>query len=115
MTEKRPEPVVDEGRIAGAIAGAVVAVVGLVLLIVRGQAGDLTALHLALEGALTAVMAAAAVIAPIWRARKARAEVTPLEDPRTIDGEALVVATEPAGRYVDTRTPGVAAHAAPEG
>lgn len=127
--ETRPEPVLDQGRIAAVVGGAVVAVVGLVLLIVRGQAGDLTALQIALEGVLTSIMAAAAVIAPLWRARKARDKVTPLEDPRTADGVPLVpLVPAPAGPYtsdpetrtevtgyVDTRTPGTAAHAAPEG
>lgn len=110
----RPEPVVDEGRIAAAIAGVVVAVLGLVLLVVRGQAGDLTALELAVQGTVTAGMAAAAAIAPIWRAYRARAKVTPLEDPRDVDGEKLVPASLYREKHIDTRTPGVAAHAAPD-
>lgn len=128
--ETRPEPVVNEGRIAAAVGGAVVSVVGLVLLIVRGQASDLSVLQVALEGTLTAIMAAAAVVAPIWRARKARGKVTPLADPRTASGTPLVPA--PAAKvlvseddlgiqavgelepHVDTRTPGYPAHAAPE-
>lgn len=46
----RPEPVLDQGKVAAAIGGAVVSIVGLVLLIVRGQASDLSALQIALEG-----------------------------------------------------------------
>lgn len=123
----RPEPVLDQGRIAAAIGGAVVSIVGLVLLIVRGQATDLSVLQVTLEGVLTACMAAAAVIAPIWRARKARSKVTPLEDPRTAAGDPLVpvpvakvVVSEDEhglrfdGRLIDTRTPGEPGHAAPE-
>lgn len=119
----RPEPVLDQGKVAGAIAGAVVAVVGVVLLLLRGEGGDLSALELALEGALTAVMAAGATVAPIWRAWKARGKVTPLADPRDDDGTPLVVdlgdgatgAPYVAGvPLVDTRTPGEPGHAAPE-
>jgi len=114
----RPEPVVDEGKIAGAIAGAIVAVVAVVLLVIRGQASDLSALQVALQGALSAVMAAAAVIVPVWRAYRARRKVTPLADPRDDDGTPLVAdlgdGATGAPWVVQPQRPGEPDHAAPD-
>lgn len=107
----RPEPVLDAAKLAGALSALVVAVVGLVLLIVAGRAADLDALTSALNGIGLAIAAVVAYLAPVWQARKARAKVTPLTDPRDAVGDQLV----PSGRWVvEPQVDGRADHAAPE-
>jgi hypothetical protein len=120
--QQRPEPVLDEAKVAGTVSAVVVAVVALVLLVIRGQAADLTALQLAVEAVLSTGAAAVALLAPVWRARRARRQVTPLEAPQTADGVPLVpideaqvvVAEKPAPWVVEPQTPDHPDHAAPE-
>lgn len=113
----RPEPVLDAGRLAGLLSAVIVAVVGLVLLVAAGNFRDLSALAAAVNAVLVAAAAVAAYVLPVWQARRARARVTPLADPRDDAGEPLVVDVGDGGTappYVlHPQTPGVADHAAP--
>lgn len=93
MTEPRPEPVLDAAKLGGLVAAAVVAVLGVVLTVAAGITLDnLTALGVVIAGAVTAVAALGAYLAQVWQGRKARAQVTPLDDPRDEAGRELVPA-----------------------
>lgn len=81
MTEPRPEPVLDHVRLGALVAAAVVAIVGVVLVVTSGRWADLDALGKAVGGAVTAVGALSVYLAPMWQARKARELVTPVADP----------------------------------
>lgn len=108
----RPEPVLDAARLGGLTAAATTAVGGVVVLVLAGGAGDVNALGLAVGGAVTAVAALVAYLAPLRQARKARAKVTPLEDPRDAAGNPYGVLQ--VGRDAGPQVDGVADHAAPE-
>jgi hypothetical protein len=97
--EKRPEPVMDAAGLAGAIAGAIVAVGGL-LRAVRLLPVEID-VQVVADEASRVVFALAALWAfggPLLVARlRARDKVTPLVDPRAADGRPLVVEGEVAG------------------
>jgi hypothetical protein len=87
----RPEPVIDAAKLAGLLSAAVIAVLGVVGLVVGGNVlGNLDALANALTAAGIAIGAVVAYLLPVWQARKARAKVTPLADPRDPMGRKLV-------------------------
>jgi hypothetical protein len=116
----RPEPVLDAARVAGLAAAFVIGVLGVVMLIITGQATDLGRLELAVNGLLTAGAALFAYLAPVWQARKARDQVTPLEDPRDADGHPYGVLVEGGhvggvgGYVVEPQVDGEPDHAAPD-
>lgn len=86
----RPEPVLNAAKLGGLVAAAVTTVAGLIALIVAGKAGDVNALGVSVGAAVTAVAALVAYVAPVWQARKARRQVTPLASPRNNYGDSLV-------------------------
>jgi Flp pilus assembly pilin Flp len=90
--QPRPEPVLEAARLGGLLAAVVVAVASVVSLVLAGRWTDINALGTVLGGLAGALMALIAYIAPVWQARKARAKVTPLADPRDIAGRKLVPA-----------------------
>lgn len=85
-----PEPVMDAAKLGGMTAAAVSAVSGLVMLIIAGKAGDVGALGLSVGAAVTAVTTLVSYVAPVFHAKKARAQVTPLAHPRDSTGAPLV-------------------------
>lgn len=88
--QPRPEPVLEAARLGGLVSAVVVTVAATVSLVLAGQWTDINALGTVLGGLTGAVMALIAYIAPVWQARKARAKVTPLADPRDLLGRKLV-------------------------
>lgn len=86
----RPEPVLDAAKIGGLIAALVVAIAATVSLVLAGRWTDINALGTTLAGLASAVLALTAYFGPVWQARKARAKVTPLADPRDASGRKLV-------------------------
>lgn len=88
--QPRPEPVLQAAKLGGLVAAVVVAVAAVVSLVLAGQWTDINALGTVLGALAGAVMALIAYIAPVWQARKARAKVTPLADPRDMLGRKLV-------------------------
>jgi hypothetical protein len=95
----RPEPVLDAAKLAGLVAAVVVAVLGVIALIVAGNVlGDLDALANSISAVIVAFSALAAYLAPVWQARKARAKVTPLADPRDLRGRKLIAVPDPQPR-----------------
>lgn len=88
------EPVLDAARIGGLVAALIVAIGGTVTLVLAGRWTDITALGTALGGVISAALALSAYLAPVWQARKARAKVTPLIDPRDAAGRKLIPSEE---------------------
>lgn len=101
----RPQPVTTAGNVAGAVSGIATALgtVAVVLGIVTQTDADaiLTAVTVITGGIVTLIT----VLAPILKARQARDVVTPLADPRTVDGVALVPAAPPVVQ-IDPQAPG---------
>ena len=89
-TEPRPEPVVDAAKLAAAAAGAVAAIGAITTLWGWTTADQVQSLVVLIGGLITAVATLVAVVAPIAAAYKARKQVTPLADPRSRSGAALV-------------------------
>lgn len=87
---KRPEPVLVAAKIGGLIAALVVSIAAAVSLVLAGQWTDINALGTALGAVAGAVLALVAYFGPVWQAHKARAVVTPLDDPRDAQGRQLV-------------------------
>lgn len=120
----RPEPVVNAAKLGGLVAAVVVAIAAVIALVLAGRWTDINALGTTLGAFFGALIALAAYVAPVWQAYKARAKVTPLVDPQTAAGTQLVPIQIPdavpppqqpiAEKHIDTRTPGYAAHAAPD-
>ena len=91
---KRPQPV----AIAQAISAAIPTVVGFLVAIgaldlTPASAGDVST---AGQQIVAAVLTIASLVVAIVSTVKARAKVTPLASPRTINGEALVRASRVA-------------------
>lgn len=93
--QPRPEPVLDAAKLGGLVAACVVTVGGVIGLIAAGRYGDLSALGTAIGGAVTAVAALSAYLAPVLQARKARTKVTPLADPRDYRGRRMIAIPPP--------------------
>jgi hypothetical protein len=90
---KRPEPVMNAARQAGAIAAVILAVGGLLKLlgIVVLADDDLQRLADQSSQAVLAIAGAWALVGPWITARlRARDRVTPLRDPRDASGRRLV-------------------------
>lgn len=96
MSSSRPEPVLDAAKIAGAVSGAVTGLGGLLVLIGYTSEEAVRSWAVAAGGAVTGVGTLIAVVLPIITAIGARGQVTPLADPRTVDGATLTPAAQPA-------------------
>lgn len=86
----RPEPVLDEARIIAGVSGALPLLGGIAIAagwVSKDESDTLTA---GLIGATGAVIGFINVAVAFWRAKKARARVTPLADPRGAAGEQLI-------------------------
>jgi hypothetical protein len=105
----RPQPVLDWAKLAAAIGGLVTAS-GAALVFV-GWATDTQVRQAAIlaAGAVTAVGALVAVVAPLWAARRARALVTPLKDPRDNSGQQLLTADQWAASWGKHGSSGITA------
>src|SRR5690348_16256582 len=89
VTPPRPEPVIEAARVAGtipALVGAAATTFATLGVVTGWQWAEATA------AALTAVGASLAKVLPAGYAQGARAQVTPLSDPRAMDGTPLVPA-----------------------
>lgn len=87
----RPEPVLDAAALAGAIAGAIIAIGSVLRVIGWASDTDFEAVAEAVSNAVFAVAALWALIGPwIIAKTRARPKVTPLADPRDILGRKLV-------------------------
>lgn len=89
MSSSRPEPVMDAAKIAGTVSGAVTGVGGLLVLFGYATTEDVRSWAVAAGGAVTGIGALLAAVLPIITAIGARGQVTPLADPKTVDGAAL--------------------------
>lgn len=96
--QPRPEPVLDAAKIGGLVAALVVAIAATVSLVLAGRWTDINALGTTLAGVASAVLALTAYLAPVWQARKARAKVTPLADPRDVQGRKLIAIPRPTAK-----------------
>jgi Flp pilus assembly pilin Flp len=92
--DARPEPVLNAARLGGLIAAVVIAIAATISLVLAGRWTDINALGKSLGGAIGAVLALTAYVAPVWQAYKARKKVTPLSDPRDAAGRPLTPAEE---------------------
>jgi len=92
---KRPEPVLNAAKIAGAVSGVILAVGGLLrlfapLLPASIQGLDVEGIALQASNAILAIGGAWALMGPYFMAWiKARNKVTPLSDPRDAAGNRL--------------------------
>lgn len=88
----RPEPVVNFAKLAAAAVGVVQAV-GVVFVMLGWASGDQVQQWAVAAGAIVmAVGTLLAVVLPVAAAYAARAQVTPLASPRSVDGQPLIVA-----------------------
>lgn len=93
MDSNRPEPVLDQARIAGTVNGVATGLGGILVTVGAASADDVTATQTALVAALSALVTLVNVVVPILRARVARGQVTPLASPQTTNGVPLVPTT----------------------
>lgn len=92
----RPEPVLDQAGIAAGIASIAPVVLGLLVLAGQITQGEAASLTTTVVGVGTGIVVIVNFVAGRWRAAKARALVTPLASPRSIDGEPLMAVTTAA-------------------
>ena len=92
MTVSRPEPVLDAAKLPAAAAGLVAAIGAITTLVGWTTADQIQSVTVLIGGLITALATLVATAAPILAAYKARAKVTPLSDPRSRSGVALVEA-----------------------
>lgn len=92
----RPEPVLDAAKLAAAVSGTVLAVGALLVLIGWATADQVKSWAVIAGGIVTAIGTLMAVAMPIITAIGARAQVTPLAEPRSVDGVPLVTSAAPA-------------------
>ena len=98
--QPRPQPVLDAGRLGGLVSAALVAVSSVFFLVQAGiNPGSITALGVAAQGAVTAVVSLLAYLLPRLHARGASAHVTPLEDPHDAQMRPLKVDPATYGRH----------------
>ena len=89
--EPRPEPVLDAAttiRTLGLVLGALVAVLGLFGIVVTDDL--VTRITTSITLVVGAAAAVWAIVVPLRAALAVRAQVTPVESPRDVDGTALV-------------------------
>jgi hypothetical protein len=90
MATPRPEPVLDEAKIASTITGWLTLALGVATVTGFATTTQVSALGAAGIGIVTGAVTLINYFVPIWRARKAREKVTPLADPHNAKGETLV-------------------------
>lgn len=94
-SDSRPEPVVYAARIGGLLAALLVSVGGVIAILAAGLTLDeLGPLGIAVGAVITAAVALGVYLLPVWQALRARAKVTPLDDPRDDDGAPLTPDTD---------------------
>ena len=94
----------DAAKLGGLTAGAVTAVLGAGFTIrVAVATGNPASVGTAVGVAVTAVVSLLAYLAPRRFAREARAQVTPLEDPRDDAGRQMVAITVPPSQRPSPR------------
>ena len=104
----RPQPVLNASKLGGLVSAAFVAVGGAYLTITQGiTAKNLSAVGLAVEGAVTAVVALAVYATAVIHGRHAVAQVTPLSDPRDDTMRPLVVHPAVYGEHAAPADPDV--------
>lgn len=91
----RPQPVTSAGNIAGAVSGIASALGTIAVVAGMVTQTDADTVVTAITVLVGAVVTLITVLAPILKARQARDVVTPLVDPRTVDGVALVPVAPP--------------------
>lgn len=89
----RPEPVVDQAKVAGTMTGILTGLGGVAVTLGAASVEEVDTAVTVLVGAVSAVLTAVNVLVPILRARVAREQVTPVSDPRAVDGTPLVPVT----------------------
>jgi hypothetical protein len=87
----RPEPVLDAAKVAAAVSGTVLAIGTAFVLIGWATADQVQSWAVIAGGIVTAIGALIAVVLPIITAYGARAQVTPLADPRGMQGQVLPI------------------------
>lgn len=92
----RPEPVLDEGKVAGLITGAATALLTIAAVLGFVTQEDVDTLVPLLVGVAGAVVTLINFVVPKIRAMKARKFVTPLADPQNNQGQKLVPASSAA-------------------
>ena len=93
MDVTQPEPVKEAGQLASAVSGAVAAVGAALVLAGIFTSEQVANWALVAGGIVTALSFVVSATIPYILAMRARMKVTPLDSPRTIDGEPLVPAS----------------------
>lgn len=94
-TTGRPEPVVDAAKVAAAVSGTVLAVGAAFVVIGWATADEVQNWAIIAGGIVTAVGTLIAVVLPIITAVGARAQVTPLAAPVSVQGVPLITSAAP--------------------
>lgn len=92
-TTGRPEPVLDAAKAAAAVSGAVLAIGAALVLVGWATAEQVQNWAVIAGGIVTAVGALIAVVLPVITAYGARAQVTPLAAPVSVEGVQLVASS----------------------
>jgi hypothetical protein len=97
-TSGRPEPVLDAAKLAAGVSGTVLSVGALLVLVGWATADQVQSWAVVAGGIVTSIGALLAVAMPLITALGARAQVTPLAAPVSVQGAPLVAGTasEPA-------------------
>jgi hypothetical protein len=104
--EQRPEPVLEAAQLAGRISGLILAVGACFVILGWASPQQVQTWAVAVGGVVTALGGLLAYVLPVILAKGARAQVTPLESPRTVDGTPLVPApADPAPAPAPTPAP----------
>lgn len=101
----RPQPVTAAGNIAGAVSGITTALATVAVVLGYLTQTDASTLTTAIAGIIGGIATLITVLAPILKARQARDVVTPLADPRTVDGVALIPVAPPVVQLDAGSTP----------
>lgn len=101
----RPEPVLDAAKLAAAVSGTVLAIGAMLVLVGWVTADQVQSWAVIAGGIVTAIGTLIAVAMPIITALGARAQVTPLANPQSVDGAPLTAtpAAAPAVHGTPTR------------
>lgn len=101
--DHRPEPVLDAAKLAAAVSGAVTGIGGLLVLAGYATTDEVKEWAVAAGAAVVGVGALLGVVLPVITALRARDRVTPVADPRDVEGRPLVVEgqVDSAGRALD--------------
>jgi hypothetical protein len=100
-TPTRPEPVLAAAKLAGAVSGLVVAVGAVFVLVGWVSPDEVQQWAVIAGGIVTALGAVLAAALPLITAHGARGQVTPLADPRGVNGDPLVAFDPPGAHAAD--------------